>query len=312
MRSRLLSFIIVMLLVLGWSGTARAASYSIYIGEGYAGYGRYSYSTAAINVAGFNISQGFSQQIPAHVSSTYSSGNGGRYRFYLNYTLPDDGSTWKIAGGVSIAQVSSPIEPSDPTSILGYIFYKIDAANTTPGNYTGVSIGQAVSAANAAKSAADAAGLNSLNAYNSVKDANGNTITAVRDAGGTVLQASREANTKLDTLHSIINNMNTSLSSISYDVGADTTPPVVGIRTLSGAMATSGDYIRAILDISDNRDGSFAYSLDGSAYSAVPHDRIINIPVNNPGLNVINIRIKDEAGNVGGTAITIRKLHYQR
>jgi len=154
---------------------------------------------------------------------------------------------------------------------------------------------------NLAKASADAAATNATSAYNAVSNVNGNTVTAVRDADGTVLSVARQANTKLDT-------MQTSITNIQNSIGADTTPPSVKLRTVSGAVATSGATIQTVLDISDNTNSSFTYSLDGAAYAAVPVNRIVFLPVNTPGPNIIPVWVKDQAGNMGMASITIRKL----
>lgn len=143
---------------------------------------------------------------------------------------------------------------------------------------------------------------NASNAYNSVNNVNGNTITAVRDAGGTVLDSSRLANTKLDTLQAAVTNIQNSMSA------GDTTPPSVRIRTVSGAMATSGTFIQAVLDVSDNASTIFTYSLDGITYQAVPASKLITLSVSHSGPNVILVWVKDQAGNIGTTSITIRKF----
>ncbi|MCL6479960.1 MAG: hypothetical protein K6T65_16455 [Peptococcaceae bacterium] len=167
-----------------------------------------------------------------------------------------------------------------------------------------------------AYNAASAASTNALNAYNSVNNAYGNTITAVRDAGGTVLSEARQsktnalnayneartANTKLDAIQNSITN-------IQNNMGADVTPPVVFLGTLSGARATSGNSILTIVDVSDNQSNIFTYSLDGINFLPLPPDHVISVPVNNPGVNHIIVWVKDESGNISTKSITIRKLN---
>ncbi|HBV99341.1 MAG: hypothetical protein JL50_21640 [Peptococcaceae bacterium BICA1-7] len=197
---------------------------------------------------------------------------------------------------------------------------------------------QARDAANSAKTSADnaatvagTASANALNAYNeavvinnkldglttevsaldtseivtAVKDPNGNTINAVRDTSGTVLDASRtardasqEALTKIDTLQTMVNNY----------MSADTSPPVVSLSTVSGARATSGSSILAMVDVSDNLSNTFEYSLNGIDYLSLSVDGIITLPVNSSGTNTITVWVKDEAGNTSRKSITIRKF----
>lgn len=160
---------------------------------------------------------------------------------------------------------------------------------------------QANTAAQQAKTSADQAKSSADAALSAVNNANGNTVTAVRDASGTVLFEARQANTKLDTIQTSITNMQSTIAN-------DATPPAVKIRTVSGAMATSGGFINAVIEISDNTSTNFLYSLDGITYAPVPPDKVISLPVVTPGPNLIAVYVKDAAGNVGNTSITIRKL----
>ncbi|HBV97386.1 MAG: hypothetical protein JL50_08555 [Peptococcaceae bacterium BICA1-7] len=169
--------------------------------------------------------------------------------------------------------------------------------------------------ATSAQSAANSANTNAINAYNSVSNANGSAITAVRDASGTVLSEARQAktnsfnsynqavaaNTKLDNLSNTINNIQNSIDN-------DTTAPVVRLKTLSGAFATSGNTIKAVVNASDNFSTSFNYSLDGVTCQPLPQDGVVNLSVSYIGDNHITVWVMDEAGNTGRDSITIRKL----
>ncbi|MCL5057137.1 MAG: hypothetical protein M1130_03900 [Actinobacteria bacterium] len=159
---------------------------------------------------------------------------------------------------------------------------------------------QAKTSAEQAKASADAARASADIAVSAVSNVNGNTITAVRDTGGTVLEEAREANTRLNIIQTSIMNMEKSMADIS--------PPSVKIRTASGALATSGGSIMAVLDISDNNSHFFTYSLDGVTYQNIPANRAITIPVSSPGLNLIPVWVMDQMGNIGTASITIRKL----
>lgn len=271
-------------------------------------------------------------------STYYSSGY-----FYVQYTT--DGVNWSSAsltglpsgGGVlsttitipSSKQIKMGLAASGQTNFINYGSVSVtnlemslagadqgtvEAAKNAANNASSYAQQASTNASNAynaassastyaqqAKTSADTAAANASNAYNAVSNVNGNTVTAVRDVDGTVLGVARQASAKLDT-------MQTSISNIQNSIGADTTPPSVKLRTVSGAMATSGATIQAVLDISDNTNSSFTYSLDGAAYAAVPVNRIIFLPVNTPGPNTIPVWVKDQAGNVGMASITIRKL----
>jgi hypothetical protein len=138
----------------------------------------------------------------------------------------------------------------------------------------------------------------SKGAKGAVEDTNGNTITAVRDSTGTVLDASRSANEKMDLLQTALT---------SY-ISSDTDPPEIKITTVSGARATSGNHISAVLDVSDNAGTVFTYSLDSITFDPLPVNGQINLPIAGPGSNLITVWVKDEAGNVGRCSIVIRKL----
>jgi hypothetical protein len=183
--------------------------------------------------------------------------------------------------------------------------------------------------AGAASSQAATAATSATNAYNAVYNSNGNTVSAVRDAGGTVLNEARQSRTnslqaynealqakanaanaysEAQAINNKIDVMQASVTNISNSLGADTTPPELSLKTVSGAVATSGESIQAVLEISDNASSTFTYSLDGISYGAVPASRIISLPVVGPGSNVITVWVKDVAGNTGVASITIRKL----
>ncbi|MFZ5648134.1 MAG: hypothetical protein ACOY30_11010 [Bacillota bacterium] len=307
MRLKLTMYLSLMFLCLtiGYSGTAYAANYSALIGSGSAHYYQISYSVAGVNVVGFNDTQDFIKMIPADVTVQYrSASGGGAYDFYLNYTLPDDGSYWRVQGNVIISVANS--SSTEGGTGYGYNIFKIDIANTTPGSFSGYSPKTATDAANTAAGNAITAAVNATNAYNAANAAKTSADAAVSYtwdliSSKSVATLASEANAKLDDLQS-------SIVSIQNNFGGDTTPPAVKLRTVSGAKATSGNAINAVLDISDNAAGTFQFSLDGEHFSPAPASKIISLPVNNPGPNVITVWVRDEAGNVGSSSITIRKL----
>jgi hypothetical protein len=173
-----------------------------------------------------------------------------------------------------------------------------------------------------AVTAANTASLNATNAYNAVYNANGNTVTAVRDSSGTVLAEARQAKTNAsqastnslnayNTAQTVSTKIDTLSSAITYiqnNMGVDFVPPSISIRTVSGAMATSGPNIQAVLNIADNISSTFTYSLNNIDYEPVPENKLIALPVLNSGSNVISVWVKDESGNIGTTSITIRKI----
>lgn len=161
---------------------------------------------------------------------------------------------------------------------------------------------------NAAKTAAEAASTNSgIAAANATTASDrayytgryGGSTESVADVAGYVRNTQLPSmDTKIDNIQTTVNNM----------ASADTLPPAVDLKTVSGAVATSGGSINIIVTVSDNRSATFTYSLDGTTYQALPANGIISVPVGSPGPNVITVRVKDEANNIGSKSITIRKL----
>ncbi|NTW05759.1 MAG: hypothetical protein HGA27_06545 [Peptococcaceae bacterium] len=124
---------------------------------------------------------------------------------------------------------------------------------------------------------------------------------AVKDSVSTALEEARYANNKLEDLQTAILDLHDRFL-------ADRVPPTIKIKTVSGAVSTSGGSIRVVLDISDNRSNLFTYSIDGINYSMLPENNIINLFLDNNGVNVKQIWVKDEAGNWGTGIIVIRKI----
>ena len=170
---------------------------------------------------------------------------------------------------------------------------------------------QGVDNALLAKNSADVAATNATDAYNAANTASsrvwytgiyGGAQESVADTAGYI------RNTQLPGIDTKINNLQTSVTNVSNQVTADTTPPSVDVQTVSGARATSGSSIQAIITASDNKSSTFTYSINGGVYSALPANGVVSLPVSSPGVNTITVRVKDEAGNIGTKTINIRKL----
>ena len=110
------------------------------------------------DIIGFNVTQGFASPIKYKV---YRTSEYKRRDFKIDYTLPDDGSQWKVYGTIAIAyrtwSDSGYYETPTGLSIRDVTFYPVEFTVTTPGTFTGMSIGQTVDAANNAKDSADSA-----------------------------------------------------------------------------------------------------------------------------------------------------------
>jgi len=111
------------------------------------------YSAASVN--GYNVTHGFSRTLDCSLSSSS-----------LYYALPNDGSTWEVYGTVYLFERGI----GDPDGVK---FKQFHETKTTTGTFNGVSIRNAVNAANSAntsasqaKTSADAAHIDAQNAAN--------------------------------------------------------------------------------------------------------------------------------------------------
>lgn len=174
----------------------------------------------------------------------------------------------------------------------------------------------AATAATGAKTAANTAATNAASALNAANSANVNAANASNNAwyngstyGGSAQSVGNVAGyiayNQLPSIDNKIDNITTTINNL---YGADKTTPTPVLKTVSGAMATSGSSIRAVLDITDSDSATFTFSLDNGTYSPVPSDKIIILPVHCLGTNVISVWVKDPSGNIGTTSIAIRKL----
>lgn len=117
-------------------------------------------------------------------------------------------------------------------------------------------------------------------------------------------------NTQLPGIDTKITNLQTAVTNINNSIGNDTTAPVIKVKTVSGARATSAGSINVVLSGADNKDPFTAlqYSVNGGAYAPMPANGIINIPVNISPITTTTIAVKDSAGNIATELISIRKL----
>jgi len=246
--------------------------------------------TTGGSFAGLSVADAYNAATTASSNTTYGGYSTGYWSYYANSNASTASSN------------ASTAATNANTAATNALNAKTSADN-------------AKTAADNAKASADTAATNASNSYNAVNNVNGNTVTAVRDATSTALAEARQSKTnalnaynEAHTANTKIDSLQTSITTIQNNLGGDTTPPVPRLRTVSGAVATSGGSIQAVLDISDNISSTFTYSLDGTLYVPVPINKEISLPVTNFGPNVISAWVKDQAGNVGTTSITIRKI----
>lgn len=286
---------------------AHAADYSVYMGRMSTNYGTTHYAVSSIDIIGYNETQGHAKNIPANGSFNYGSRD---CDWYLNYTLPDDGSYWRVQGNVVLLVSTASV--GGETSFT-YQLYKIDLGNSTSGSFTGYSPRTATDSANTAatnaanaSTAANTAATNASNAYTAASNAANYTWDNLTLKSAATL--AREARDNAANANTKIDNLTTAITNIQMGLNSDVTPPTARIKTVSGAVATSGSSIMAVVDVSDNQSATFTYSLDNVVYTPLPGNGVINLPVNNPGPNLITVWVKDERGNASKCSIVVRKL----
>ena len=247
-----------------------------------------SYSVDAV-VFGYNQTHGIIKLLETTIT-TFDN----RAYSRINYTVPDDGSTWIVTGAIIAYEWRTSVIDGDSEKMLNRVLKtSFQDTHTTGGSFTGASPKTATDAANSASVAANQARTSANTAATAAAEA--------RDVANSI-------NTKVDNVQSSISNINTAVTNISNNLSGDVTPPTVKLRTVSGSNATSGNLIQAVMDVSDNISSVFTYSLDATVYQPIPENKIITLSVNQPGQNVISVWVKDEAGNVGTTSIIIRKI----
>lgn len=97
---------------------------------------------------------------------------------------------------------------------------------------------------------------------------------------------------------------------IEFVIIVDNTAPLLSVKTVNGATSTRTGSIRLHLTVKDNitTDDNIQYSTDGLDWSALPTDKIITVSGLINGLNNINVKIKDEAGNISEATINVWNL----
>ncbi|AEG61955.1 hypothetical protein [Desulforamulus ruminis] len=228
-----------------------------------------------------------------------------------DFTVDSSGIVWAING----KQAAAYIEGAWLTDTDGFSSKLIEAAKKSAdaakvsADAAAANTGAAVTAAQGAKASADTAASRAQTAVNQTVDAGTSAASWAHQSYDKANQASQDAtyirNTQLPSLETKLNNLQVSVTNIQ---NSDTMPPTVEIQTVSGARATSGSSIQAIVTVTDNRPGPYTYSINGGSYSTLPDDGRITLPVYSSGNNSITVSVQDAAGNVGSKTIVIRKF----
>lgn len=279
------------------------------------------YGNAWGYVIGHNTTQGITSNLSYELVKV---GGGSNAKWTMNYFVPDDGCTWKVDGRIYTTVWTTVSDGTDGTYIIPTGVGSDSFSNThiTTGSFTGTSPKTATDAANLAATNASNAATASNNAKSAADAAKISADTAASRAQTTINQtwyggkyggttestadiAGYIRNTQLPSIDTKINNLQTSVTNIQ---NSDTMPPVVDVQTVSGARATSGSSIQAVVTVTDNRPGPYTYSINGGSYNTLPSDGKVSLPITVPGNNVITVYGKDVAGNIGSKTIVIRKL----
>lgn len=98
-----------------------------------------------------------------------------------------------------------------------------------------------------------------------------------------------------------------------FIVVVDPTPPTIqALRGLAGATATRTSSVTLEITVSDNLPGTlrYSYQINGGSWSAYADitGNTITVSGLSSGVNVIDVKVKDQAGNETQRSVTIFKI----
>ena len=112
-------------------------------------------------------------------------------------------------------------------------------------------------------------------------------------------------NTQLPGLENKINNLESTINNLQ----AVSLPPSVKLQTVSGARATSGSQIQAIVNITSSVTGPYSVKVNGTSQGNIQPGGTITLSMSpTPGPQAFNVEVIDSEGNIGSDTIVIRKL----
>jgi len=222
-----------------------------------------------------------------------------------DFDIDDNGIIWAVLSNGSVAAYLEGTWFTDTTQADSLL---IQAAKKAA-DEAKLAASQASAYSQQAKSSADIASTRAQTTVNQTIDAGTSAASWAHQSYDKANAAASDTtyirNTQFPNLETKINNLQTSITNIQ---NSDTVPPLVDVQTVSGARATSGSSIQAIVTVTDNRPGPYTYSINGGSYSTLPADGRVTLPVTIAGNNTITVYVKDVAGNIGSKTIVIRKL----
>lgn len=270
---------------------AHAATYSQLMGTGRPEL----YQYCPMQVSGYNITQGFSQVLP----SSYSfSGGGDDRQHFINFTLPNDGSTWAVVGMYSLT--THTFDPLNGGYSTATTYGTFNQTITTPGTFTGVSIGQAVNAANSASTYASQAKTSADNASAQAAAANTaatNAASNTEDAEGTAIEGIRDL---ADVSNTILNNINNITNNVA--------PVINSVRGLFGATCTINSEFT--VTISSNPNSGVTYRVRCGEFDSgwVGTNTITITGLNTIGPHQAICEVKNNAGVTSQEILTVFRL----
>jgi hypothetical protein len=258
-------------------------------------------------VSGYNKTHGFSRQLDAwwHYE--------GNRNYDIAFNLPDDGSTWIVTASCveyNRELVDGDYVLSKPT------YHHSEIVINTQGTFTGVSVGQAVNAANAAKTAAQNAKSSADAAHSDAQVAANRTYYS----GKSSARWGYDNYNKIAAVEGIVNNldsemdvMNTKITNIENTLSVDdTTPPTVNsIRGYKNATCTTTSEFKVTVDASDPTDPvEFRVKSDTGPWSnwTSVGNYATATDITGSGAHILQIEIRDGNDNCKSLSTTIFKI----
>lgn len=287
------------------ASNADAASYSYYLGSfktNVCDYG--GPEILALDIIGYNESQGFAAPVYADVRVLK---DGLYYKAYLDYNLPDDGSLWSVIGRAIIG--CNSCYDNNGECYLTTIDCPFDLSVTTSGSFSGVSVRQAVDAANtaasnasAAKTSADAAKSEATAAKNAANTAAERVWDSAESKSAATLakEARDKANqalTEIDNVKSIVNNIQASVG-----------PQILKITGRNNATCTRTTSFDVVVQASGATE--FRVKADAGSWSAwVPMGSSATATgISVSGAHTIYVEVRNASGATASGQMSIFKI----
>jgi len=242
-----------------------------------------------LNVTGYNKTHGIYKTLNFWAEQ-YQKSSRSNYYWRIYFELPDDGSEWEVFGQGFRPYYREEYTDGDRV----YYHEKADPCSfhltiNTPGSFSGVSIGQAVTAANSAKTSADSAKTYARNAYNLLNNSTYG-LSSTYD--------------KVAALESTVNNLQTSITNITNNLA----PQILKISGLNGATCTTGSTFSVVVDAVGATE--FRVKADTGSWSSWTS---VGSPataagISGSGAHTIYVEVRNAGGTVSSGQMVVFKL----